>query len=43
VIGRELARERADAPSARVRKRDLLEPERDQRKGVFDAVANTWV
>ena len=30
-------------PSARVRKRELLEPERDQRSGVFDAAANTWV
>jgi acyl-CoA synthetase (AMP-forming)/AMP-acid ligase II len=30
-------------PSARVRKRELLEPERDQRQGVFDAAANTWV
>jgi acyl-CoA synthetase (AMP-forming)/AMP-acid ligase II len=30
-------------PSARVRKRELLEPERDQRKGVFDTAANTWV
>jgi acyl-CoA synthetase (AMP-forming)/AMP-acid ligase II len=30
-------------PSARVRKRELLEPERDQRKGVFDAAADTWV
>jgi acyl-CoA synthetase (AMP-forming)/AMP-acid ligase II len=30
-------------PSARVRKRELLEPERDQRRGVFDATANSWV
>jgi acyl-CoA synthetase (AMP-forming)/AMP-acid ligase II len=29
-------------PSARVQKRKLLEPERDQRTGVFDAAANTW-
>jgi acyl-CoA synthetase (AMP-forming)/AMP-acid ligase II len=30
-------------PSARVEKRKLLQPERDQRKGAFDAAANTWV
>jgi acyl-CoA synthetase (AMP-forming)/AMP-acid ligase II len=30
-------------PSARVQKRKLLEPERDQRRGVFDAAANGWV
>jgi acyl-CoA synthetase (AMP-forming)/AMP-acid ligase II len=30
-------------PSARVEKRKLTEPERDQRTGVFDAAANTWV
>jgi acyl-CoA synthetase (AMP-forming)/AMP-acid ligase II len=29
-------------PSARVQKRMLLHPERDQRRGVFDAAANTW-
>lgn len=29
-------------PSARVQKRKLLEPGRDQRTGVFDAAANTW-
>ena len=30
-------------PSARVEKRKLLEPGRDQRTGVFDATASTWV
>jgi hypothetical protein len=30
-------------PSARVEKRKLLETERDQRRGVFDAAANTWI
>jgi hypothetical protein len=25
-----------------VQKRMLLDPERDQRRGVFDAAANTW-
>ena len=30
-------------PSARVRKHELLQPGRDQRKGVFDATANAWV
>jgi acyl-CoA synthetase (AMP-forming)/AMP-acid ligase II len=30
-------------PSARVRKRELLEPGRDQRNGVFDAATGTWV
>jgi acyl-CoA synthetase (AMP-forming)/AMP-acid ligase II len=30
-------------PSARIRKRELLEPGRDQRTGVFDAAANSWV
>ena len=30
-------------PSARVEKRKLTEPGRDQRTGVFDAAANTWV
>jgi len=30
-------------PSARVEKRKLTEPERDQRTGVFDTAANTWV
>jgi acyl-CoA synthetase (AMP-forming)/AMP-acid ligase II len=30
-------------PSARIRKRELLEPGRDQRRGVFDAAANAWV
>ena len=29
-------------PSARVRKRMLLEPERDQHSGVFDAASGTW-
>jgi acyl-CoA synthetase (AMP-forming)/AMP-acid ligase II len=29
-------------PSARVRKRMLLEPVRDQRSGVFDAASGTW-
>jgi acyl-coenzyme A synthetase/AMP-(fatty) acid ligase len=29
-------------PSARVEKRTLLDPRRDQRKGVFDAAANAW-
>jgi acyl-CoA synthetase (AMP-forming)/AMP-acid ligase II len=30
-------------PSTRVQKRKLLEPERDQRRGAFDAAASTWV
>lgn len=30
-------------PSARVEKRKLLEPGRDQRTGVFDVAANLWV
>jgi len=30
-------------PSARIQKAKLLEPDRDQRTGVFDATANTWV
>jgi acyl-CoA synthetase (AMP-forming)/AMP-acid ligase II len=30
-------------PSARVEKRKLTEPGQDQRTGVFDAAANTWV
>jgi acyl-coenzyme A synthetase/AMP-(fatty) acid ligase len=30
-------------PSARVEKRKLLEPDRDQRTGVFDVAANLWV
>jgi len=30
-------------PSARIQKTKLLEQDRDQRTGVFDAAANTWV
>lgn len=30
-------------PSARIQKTKLLEPDRDQRTGAFDATANTWV
>jgi acyl-CoA synthetase (AMP-forming)/AMP-acid ligase II len=30
-------------PSARVRKRELLEPGRNQRNGAFDAATGTWV
>jgi acyl-CoA synthetase (AMP-forming)/AMP-acid ligase II len=30
-------------PSARAEKRKLTEPGRDQRTGVFDDAANTWV
>jgi acyl-CoA synthetase (AMP-forming)/AMP-acid ligase II len=30
-------------PSARIQKTKLLEQARDQRTGVFDAAANTWV
>jgi hypothetical protein len=30
-------------PSARIQKAKLLERDRDQRTGVFDAAANTWV
>jgi acyl-CoA synthetase (AMP-forming)/AMP-acid ligase II len=30
-------------PSARIQKSKLLEQDRDQRTGVFDAAANTWV
>jgi acyl-CoA synthetase (AMP-forming)/AMP-acid ligase II len=29
-------------PSARIQKRDLLKPERDQRGGAFDAATNSW-
>ena len=30
-------------PSARIQKSKLLEQDRDQRTGVFDAAASTWV
>jgi acyl-coenzyme A synthetase/AMP-(fatty) acid ligase len=30
-------------PSARIEKRKLLEENRDQRTGVFDVAANSWV
>jgi acyl-coenzyme A synthetase/AMP-(fatty) acid ligase len=30
-------------PSARIQKRKLLEPERDQRAGAFDAATDSWV
>jgi acyl-CoA synthetase (AMP-forming)/AMP-acid ligase II len=29
-------------PSARIRKRDLLQPERDQRAGAFEAASRSW-
>jgi acyl-CoA synthetase (AMP-forming)/AMP-acid ligase II len=29
-------------PSARIRKQELLTPERDQRRGAFDAAADSW-
>jgi acyl-CoA synthetase (AMP-forming)/AMP-acid ligase II len=30
-------------PSARIQKAKLLEQDRDQRTGVFDVAANTWL
>jgi hypothetical protein len=30
-------------PSVRIRKHELLEPGRNQRTGVFDVAANSWV